>query len=200
MRKKILIIISIILTIVVVLQANNTRTSISGKIFDDVEKNYSDLMKAVDSLLQYEPGDVFYLGDDRFYLSADNDTDINNELLKGQLYVENNTDRNSDDGVPIAINDKYIQKSLELNGAISEISRGKNVIDFVGDDLVCDQPNKFCGFYYSRYGEPQITRFFEGESLKKDGEGWVYIPDKKHNRYYTEKIKDYMYYYEGEYQ
>lgn len=57
--------------------------------------------------------------------------------------------------------------------------------------------SSYYGFYYSENNEPNRMYFFnEDENFIPEGKGYIYRENDGDNVYYTEKIVDYIYYYE----
>lgn len=147
----------------------------------------------MDKFLKYESGQAFRSADE-------DDVKEDRALVQGRVYrhyLEKCTDERGE-----VVTSKSISRALGLEG-INEIVRNKSTIDF---SLVMESPDggesgtHFAGFYYSLNGEPQGDEgLFRNVSFKQDGNGWSYTDDQNLNKYYTEKIKGQIYYYEGVY-
>ena len=95
------------------------------------------------------------------------------------------------------VDDKDILNFLEST-EIEKISIQKNIFAFEADALSQDSGDYgFCGFYYSLNSKPQIVLFDDNCELKKNHDGWYIEFDDGVSSYYTEKITDSFYYYEG---
>ena len=107
------------------------------------------------------------------------------------------------------VNKEYVYKSLDnatfkdilKNGDIKSISISRTgIIPAYTDQINFDCGGKgmdyYCGFYYSKSGEPDG---FNGQkwTFEKDGSGWLDMGGETY--YYTEQISGNWYYYEMEF-
>lgn len=165
-------------------------TSAKAAIVSIIKENYEDLQRTAIRLFEYDI-------EDRFYLADKQDLEANSSLVKGELYVEHNTDDDIGYIKPEALNDNAIKEVLKKEN-ICEISRGEKLFDFIGNFNLCeDQNGGFCGFYYSLDGKPKNAGFLSGEPLIADGSGWSCEGNEEYSNYYTEKVKGDFFYYEG---
>ena len=195
MKKKtifilILIIVVVIASVIIIGLSQQNDTIADKRITETVTGNYELLTSIVDRLDKYEKEDEIYIADA-------GDVELDSSIQEGKLYVFRIASAENDSTIADAVDDKDILNFLEST-EIEKISIQKNIFAFEADALSQDSGDYgFCGFYYSLNSKPQIVLFDDNCELKKNYDGWYIEFDDGVSSYYTEKITDSFYYYEG---
>lgn len=85
------------------------------------------------------------------------------------------------------------KNSKKIRG-IEDVSPGESTVDFYCGGSGFGPATSYYGFYYSQNGEPSCI--WVGGELSAEGNGWGWREKNGDNRYYTEKITGYFFYYE----
>lgn len=88
-------------------------------------------------------------------------------------------------------------KTLEGNGYITEVYEKAEYIAFYCFGKGFGPAGAYYGFYFSPQDKPLGIGYIADDNLQPQGAAFVYRNSNDDNTYYTEKIGDYLYYYEA---